>query len=302
MKYASAAAFRAALEQRLLTTAQQSGMPLARMRKLVVFDRLLARLLVVAEGRWVLKGAVGLNFRLGAQARTTQDLDLARRDGTEATTADFLAAQQRDLGDYFVFAVEIARSGNADDPLLTRYHVRAELAGRLFEEITVDVGFGDPLPEVPERIAGPHLLAFAGIPAIEVPALPLESQIAEKLHAYTRTYAGGRSSSRVKDLIDLVILSETFVFRGGGLRDAIETVFTDRATHALPRTLPRPPQDWRTAWRRMARESRLQTDLAAGYAQASRFLTPILAGTAVNDSTWNPLVGEWQRVQEASGE
>lgn len=77
MKYATAGAFRAALEQRLITLANQTGVPLVRLRKLVVFDRLMARLSVVASSGWVLKGAVALNFRAGSRFRTTKDLDLA---------------------------------------------------------------------------------------------------------------------------------------------------------------------------------------------------------------------------------
>jgi hypothetical protein len=37
------------------------------------------------------------------------------------------------------------------------------------------------------------------------PTLPLELQIAEKVHAYTRTYGTDASSTRVKDLIDMVL-------------------------------------------------------------------------------------------------
>ena len=89
MRYASAGAFRAALEQRLLTQAQQTGVPLVRLRKLVAFDRLLARLVAVAPDRWVLKGAVALHFRVGPQFRSTMDLDLGRHDDEQAATADF---------------------------------------------------------------------------------------------------------------------------------------------------------------------------------------------------------------------
>ena len=89
MKYATPSAFRAALEQRLLTIAQQTGVPLLRLRKLVVFDRLMARLMVAAPNRWVVKGAAALLFRIGTGFRTTKDLDLGRQDNLEAATADF---------------------------------------------------------------------------------------------------------------------------------------------------------------------------------------------------------------------
>ena len=51
MRYATAGAFRTALEQRLLAIARQRGVPLVRLRKLVAFERLLARLMAVAPDR-----------------------------------------------------------------------------------------------------------------------------------------------------------------------------------------------------------------------------------------------------------
>lgn len=67
MKYATPGAFRTALEQRLLTAAREAGLPVVRLRKLVVFDRLLARLLIAAPDRWLLKGALALDLRLGPE-------------------------------------------------------------------------------------------------------------------------------------------------------------------------------------------------------------------------------------------
>ena len=78
MKYASAAAFRTALEVRLKKRSDDTGESLSRLRKSVVFDRLLARLVAVASGRWVLKGAVALEFRFGSRTRTTKDIDSER--------------------------------------------------------------------------------------------------------------------------------------------------------------------------------------------------------------------------------
>src|SRR5438067_11342975 len=97
-----------ALERRLLERSQTSGMSLARLRKLVAFERLLARLVAVASGRWILKGGLALDFRLHDRARATIDMDLARQDDEAAANADFRAAQAADLGDYFTF--EIART------------------------------------------------------------------------------------------------------------------------------------------------------------------------------------------------
>lgn len=77
MRYASANAFRTALETRLCTQAQETGLPLVRLRKAVVFDWILARLLIAAEGRWILKGGLALDYRFGSRTRTTKDDDWA---------------------------------------------------------------------------------------------------------------------------------------------------------------------------------------------------------------------------------
>jgi hypothetical protein len=97
VRYQSGAAFRTALEQRLLTRSRTTGLALARLRKHVAFERLLARLLVVAPDRWVLKGGLALDFRLGARARATVDMDLGRHDDDTAASRDFAAARLADL-------------------------------------------------------------------------------------------------------------------------------------------------------------------------------------------------------------
>jgi len=294
VKYATPGAFRAALEQRLLTIAQQTGVPLVRLRKLVVFDRLMARLIVAAPNRWVIKGAAALLFRVGAKFRTTKDLDLGRKDNEEAATADFLAAQSVDLGDYFTFIVERTKKLDAAlEGAAVRYHVIAELAGRLFEDVTVDVGFGDPPVTDPELVRGPELLSFADIPPAEVPALPLEQHVAEKVHAYTRSYAGGRPSTRVKDLIDLVMMSALFNFQAGRVRRALQAVFAARSTRTLSASLPPPPTQWRAAYRKMAGEVGLDEDLLVGYERARAFLDPILSGSVPDGGQWNPTQHSW---------
>ena len=95
MRYASAAAFRQALETRLLALSRSQGSSLVRLRKEVAFDRLLARLLIAAPGRWVLKGGLAFDYRFGTRARTTKDMDLAGAAGEEVATSDLLAAAVR---------------------------------------------------------------------------------------------------------------------------------------------------------------------------------------------------------------
>ncbi|MPZ93283.1 MAG: hypothetical protein GEU68_17010 [Actinobacteria bacterium] len=112
-------------------------------------------------------------------------------------------SQSVKFDDFFVFAIEkVGRITEEEDGGAVRYRARAELAGRLFEQVTVDIGFSDALGWQPERLQAPDFLSFAGIEPIEVPTLPIEQHIAGKVHAYTRSYGDGRQSSRVKDLVD----------------------------------------------------------------------------------------------------
>jgi hypothetical protein len=99
VKYESAAAFRMALDQRLKREAEKTGLGLTRLRKRVAFELFLRRLVEVAPNRWVLKGALALDFRLDATTRSTKDIDLGRDDDEEAAVHDIAAAQQLDLHD-----------------------------------------------------------------------------------------------------------------------------------------------------------------------------------------------------------
>jgi hypothetical protein len=56
MKYPNGAAFRRALEDRLQQQSLRAHSPLVRLRKLVAFDRLLARLVADSPETWLLKG------------------------------------------------------------------------------------------------------------------------------------------------------------------------------------------------------------------------------------------------------
>ena len=221
-------------------------------------------------------------------------MDLGRQDNEEAATADFLSAQSVGLGDYFTFAVERTRQlAPTVEAAAVRYHVAAQLAGRQFEDATVDVGFGDPTLGDPELVRGPDLLAFADILPAEVPATPLEQHVAEKVHAYTRSYPGGNPSTRVKDLVDLAAMSFLFSFQSGRLRRALETTFASRDTHALPSSLPLPPPQWRAAYRRMADDVDVNSDVAEGYQQVRTFLDPVLAWKVAGDTTWDPTRHTW---------
>jgi len=234
LNYKTAGAFRDALEKRLRDHSAESPIPIVRLRKSVVFDRLLARLLRIGPDRWLVKGALALDFRLGSVTRTTMDMDLTYAEGQDAAEADLITAQTIDLGDFFEFDLVRARTPRTIDTRSTSYRVRAEVAGRIFEEVTIDIDSADPINWKTEYVLGTHLLRFAEIDRMNIPVLPLEQHVAEKVHAYTRMYGDGMRSSRVKDLIDMVLIKSFTNLDAHKLRGALRDTFEARSLHLLP--------------------------------------------------------------------
>jgi hypothetical protein len=209
-RYATAAAFRTALEQRLRTEAQTAAIPLTRLRKEAAFYRLLARLNTVAPRRWAFKGGLSLIARLGEQVRGTKDADANWR-ATRAELEETLSAVEGvDLGDWFGFTIGDAHVmlGEGDGGAL-RYPSRASLDGRLFEQLNLDiniVGAHDPRP-VELVTLERHIFEFIGEPPLQLPMVTPAQQLAEKLHALVRTY-DGEHSSRAKDLFDMLVIAD----------------------------------------------------------------------------------------------
>jgi predicted nucleotidyltransferase component of viral defense system len=293
MRYATPAAFRAALEARLKAAAQAGGRPVGNARKLVAFTRLLARLERTAPERWVLKGGFALELRLPGQARATRDVDIDWVASLDEATAALLEAATLKLDDYFEF--DIQRVGEADVGAAggVRFHADAYVGGRLFEPLLIDVGVGSESFSQVDELTAPDLLDFAEIEPAHVRAIPLEQHIAEKLHAYTRRHAGDQPSSRVKDLIDLILMSELADLDFDRLREAILRVFETRATHELPSSLPAPPREWARPYRALAEEVGLDPDPLAGHRLAAAFLDPVIADT-LGLARWDAVAVQWQ--------
>ena len=78
----------------------------------------------------------------------------------------------------------------------------------------------------PDVIETPDTLAFAGIPPASVRVYPLETHIAEKLHAYT--IPRPRPNTRVKDLPDIALLAGVREIEPANLRAALDRILEDR--------------------------------------------------------------------------
>ena len=276
MKYTTGRVFRQALETRLRKMEIDQGVPLVRLRKQVVFERFLARLTSKQKNVWVLKGGLAMQLRLGIQARTTMDVDLFKARKSGGILSALRAAAVLDMEDYFQF--EVSDSGDSAQDIYAgkRFHVTSLVDGRTFEEFVVDVGVDDSLIEPLDCLAFAPVLSFAGIAPTEVPAYSVYQQIAEKLHALTRTYASG-ISTRVKDLVDILLLFTHESVDDKLLIKAIRITFETRGTHPIPDSLPDLPQSLSVEYGRIARELGLNgIDFAYAQQSVRDFLAPAL--------------------------
>jgi hypothetical protein len=293
--YSSPEAFKQALEQRLRTSAK-SGAEFARKRQLLVFDRFLARVVALLGDAATLKGGLVLELRI-ERARTTKDVDLRMVGSPDDILARLQEAGRRDLGDFLTFEVgpdedhpEIQNDGMQYDGL--RFRAECKLAGKVYgQPFGVDVAFGDPILGEPEIVVAEDVLAFAGIAPPTLRLYPIETHLAEKLHAYTMPRS--RPNSRVKDLPDIALLATAQPIDAKRLRAALEQTFTFRKTHALPATVPAPLGAWTTPYAAMAREDQLAwLTLDEVTKAAQTFLDPVLAGEL--DATWEPETWSWR--------
>jgi hypothetical protein len=70
------------------------------------------------------------------------------------------------------------------------------------------------------------------------PILTGEQQFAEKLHAYTLPRSN--MNTRVKDLVDMVLLFESGKLNALATAEAFKLTFERRSTHEIPLSLPAP--------------------------------------------------------------
>ncbi len=278
IQFKSATDFRKSLETRLNSLARTSKQDLQRLRRKVAFDRLLARIFQESESpQFLLKGGYAMELRF-EKARATKDIDLtylerfrstiiAAPEGIFQTLRDYA---QIDLNDFFVYQIgqpelelDNAPYGGA------RFPVSSFLDGKLFVRFQIDIGL-DILVNHVDRIKGSDWLEFCNIPSPMMPMITREQQFAEKIHAYSLP-RDGKINSRVKDLIDLVLLLGSADFDIDKCKIALTTIFATRGTHLLPNSLIAPPHGWRDLFQKLAIECGLNPDLTHAFEMTNGF-------------------------------
>jgi Nucleotidyl transferase AbiEii toxin, Type IV TA system len=291
-QYATPAAFRRALTDKLKSLASESRWELPQLQRQFAYDRLLERLYLMDDG-WIVKGAVALLARdLGVRASV--DIDVYRAKSVDAAHADLREAAARDIGDWFRF--EIGPRGTIGEGITgVRLHVTAFVGETVWAQFRVDL-VGSDLKMVGEA---DHVAALADVEMPDVPqrgyrAYPLVDHVADKVAATVQRYGNAhRPSTRFRDLVDLVVIVQ------GASVDAPQQIRAlrseaERRGIALPRTFDVPDRAlWESGYGNEARRSLLASahSLDEALAVVRPFVDPLLNGTAKGH--WDPERGAW---------
>jgi len=290
------------VEQAMKAAAASSGSRTAGLGELLTrarFDRFLSR--VFADGDssgWMLKGGTSILARV-PEARNTQDLDLAASQASlDEAVEDLRRRVQADLGDHLTFEFVSSKPtglGNTQPDVHTRQVVFGCFAQsgnrrKRVGEVKVDLVVGPP-PTAPADVLEPvtRLQLAKPLPVVPYRLFPLVDHVAEKVCAtMSRAYPGGRPSSRVKDLVDLVVIARTQTVPLQPLQLAIATQQVHSRLDPFDRL--QVPEGWGTRYRVMAATvppAAPVVDVEQASALMDDFLMPALApGRAPDDVAW----------------
>jgi hypothetical protein len=223
--------------------------------------------------RFLIKGGVSMELRLGLQARTTKDVDIVFRGERDGMLDALEEAFAKPYGDF-----AFRRKGEVEDIRDTgscRMSVQVTFAGRDWQTLQIEVAG----PEVVESELVPVAISIADFKLDSpewVACLSLRYQIAQKIHAVTEQ-PDDRPNLRYWDLIDLILLRELLAEADFvAVREACVETFVARETHQWPPNLV-VPDDWRDPYAATAQEieADLPDEVGAAAAEVRAFIARI---------------------------
>lgn len=308
-EYTSWTATANALKSVARTTAKSTGRDYEASLRMAYFDRLLSRVFHESHrDRWVLKGGSGMLARV-PNTRATKDIDLA----TSAVTIDeaeeaLIEAASYDLGDH-------VRLEHVSSKPIVEADMQPDITGRRVMFALVDAQKGKPIHRIPvdlvveDGIVGhtdlinpaSRLTLPKNLPTAPYRLYPLPDQVADKTAATVVPYHG-HESTRVKDLVDLVVIARTQKVSITPLRAALSDRFESRGATVPPAFIA--PKSWANRYSQIASRvpaCRGLEDIDAAEKLVRAFVSPALtASSSPALSEWDPRRGWNANPDDAS--
>ena len=298
-EYRDGVALWSAAASRAKAISKETGVSSHALLRRLVFDRFLARVFHDPSAPWVLKGGTAVLARVH-DARTTKDVDLLHtlNNLDAALEALRLATTAVHIDDHFRFVItRVDRSLGGGQPAVDGYRVSVDAycGAQKKDTFGVDLVTGSMMTSTPDVTVDP-VLELRGITAASIRLYPVVDHIADKLCATQATYGsdGTLPSSRVRDLVDLVVVGRTQDIDGDELIVAIRAEWAHRSLPGQPAFAP--PALWESQYSRVARPVRACEGMATfptAVAFVTTFLAPALDGSAAGHR-WSAATGAWE--------
>ncbi|MHA6508823.1 nucleotidyl transferase AbiEii/AbiGii toxin family protein [Tessaracoccus sp. Y1736] len=269
------------------------------MLTMYVVERWLARMSrSVFADDFVLKG--GMLLAAFGTRRPTVDADaLARNMASDAETvaarvAEIASLPDPDDGVEFLTGT-VTTAAIRDDALYSGVRVTmTALLATAQIKLRLDINFGDPITPAPRHVELPPLRP--GADPIRLLGYPIETVLAEKLVTAINL---GRANTRVRDFVDVHILTSTQALQCGALLAAVEATATFRGVSLIPLLeaaagLAVLRAESYEAYRKGLGPAgaSLPEQFAATLAAAAEFIDPVLTGLPT-EATWDPGARRW---------
>ncbi len=225
------------LNKRIDNLASDRGVTVGRIQR-VIANTVVGQLL----GAGVAKGGTGIKLRVGeAASRFTPDFDAARHGMLEAFLDEFEEKLNSGWGQFSGRLVEkkpASPEGIPESYVMLPFEIKLNFAGRSWRTVPFELGhdeIGDT--DKPDLRLAPditELFAIVGLPSPDpVPVIPVNHQIAQKLHACTGSSFNG-PNERAHDLVDLQILDTNEDLDLAGIDSIAQRLFISRRMHSWP--------------------------------------------------------------------
>lgn len=293
----------ASVYARLKNISRERGLDMVGLLRRYAQERLLYRLSVSDEaGNFCVKGGILLSaYNQGNLLRPTEDIDFNgfERDASIETLKKALQAVLRlpVEDDGVAFLAETMKVEKDRTGIIPGGKVALQATVHTAKvDLKVDVGFGNPVTPEVRHIVMPTILSGI-VPQPHVLAYPLETVIAEKIHAMAQF---GFDNTRLKDYFDVWMLQRLHPFEGQVLVDAVTATFDVQG-----RDVPQTPFEglteefaeyaedrWTAFLRRI--DDRSGAHLGQVVADLESFIHPVTEAARLElpfDGSWEPGVG-----------